>query len=47
MKIEFSQEEYRSLVDLLSLAGCMLEGYGRGDDPDKASCFKVEQKLLS
>ena len=47
MKIEFSQEEYRSLVDLLSLAGCMLEGYGRGDDPAKASCFKVEQKLLS
>ncbi|MFP6854743.1 MAG: hypothetical protein VB980_03090 [Opitutales bacterium] len=47
MKIEFSQEEYRSLVDLLSLAGCMLEGYGRGADPRKADCFKVEQKLLS
>ena len=47
MKIDFTQEEYRSLVDLLSLAGCMLEGYGRGEDPRKAACFKVEQKLLS
>ena len=47
MKIEFSQAEYRSLVDLLSLAGCMLEGYGRGEAPDKAACFQLEQKLLS
>ena len=47
MKIDFTQEEYRSLIDLLSLSGCMLEGYGRGDDSRKASCFKLEQKLLS
>lgn len=47
MKIDLTQEEYRSLVDLLSLAGCVLEGYGRGEDSRKAACFKVEQKLLS
>ncbi|MFP6902011.1 MAG: hypothetical protein VCA36_13770 [Opitutales bacterium] len=47
MKIDLTQEEYRSLVDLLSLAGCMLEGYGRGEDPRKTACFKVEQMLLS
>lgn len=47
MKIDFTQAEYRSLVDLLSLSGCMLEGYGRGEDPNKAACFQLEQKLLS
>jgi len=47
MKIDLTQEEYRSLVDLLSLAGCVLEGYGRGGDSSKAACFKIEQKLLS
>ena len=47
MKIDFTQEEYRSLVDLLSLATFMLEGYGRGEDPSKVACFLMEQKILS
>ena len=47
MKIDFTKEEYRSLVDLLSLAGFMLEGFGRGEDSGKAACFKLEQKILS
>jgi hypothetical protein len=47
MKIDLKEEEYRSLVDLLSLAGCMLEGYGRGNDSKKSACFELEQKLMS
>ncbi|MBO93351.1 MAG: hypothetical protein CMI32_00425 [Opitutales bacterium] len=47
MKIDFTEKEYRSLVDLLSLATFMLEGYGRGGNSHKTACFEVEQKIFS
>ena len=47
MKIDFSEEEYRRLVDVLSLAGMVLDAYGHGQEDRRQGYFELEQKLLS
>ena len=47
MKIDFSEEEYRRLVDVLTLAGMVLDAYGRGQETSRHPYFELEQKLFS
>ena len=47
MKIDFSEEEYRRLVDILTLAGMVLDAYGRGQEASRQPYFELEQKLFS
>ncbi|MDA1046698.1 MAG: hypothetical protein O3A82_07210 [Verrucomicrobia bacterium] len=47
MKFEFTQKEYRTLVDILTLSGMILDAYGRGEDSSRKGCFELEQKIYS
>ena len=35
MKVDLSKEEYRVLVEIFSLAGMVLDAYGRGNVPER------------
>ena len=47
MKIEFSREEYRALVEVFSLTGMVLDAYGRGQVPEKKAFYELEQKIYA
>lgn len=47
MKIEFSREEYRALVEVFSLTGMVLDAYGRGQVPEKKVFYELEQKIYA
>jgi hypothetical protein len=47
MKFEFTEKEYRTLVDILTLSGMILDAYGRGEDSSRKGCFELEQKIYS
>ena len=47
MKFEFTKKEYRSLVDVLTLSGMILDAYGRGEDSSRKGYFELEQKIYS
>ena len=47
MKFEFTEKEYRSLVDVLTLSGMILDAYGRGLDSSRKGYFELEQKIYS
>ena len=47
MKFEFTEKEYRSLVDVLTLSGMILDAYGRGEDSSRKGYFELEQKIYS
>jgi hypothetical protein len=47
MKFEFTEKEYRALVDVLTLSGMILDAYGRGEDKSRKGCFELEQKIYS
>ena len=47
MKIEFSKEEYRTLVEVFSLNGMVLDAYGRGQVPEKKAFYELEQKIYA
>jgi hypothetical protein len=47
MKIEFSREEYRALVEVFSLSGMVLDAYGRGQVPEKKAFYELEQKIYA
>ena len=47
MKIDFSKEEYRALVEVFSLAGMVLDAYGRGQVPEKKAFYELEQKIYA
>ena len=47
MKIEFSKEEYRTLVEVFSLTGMVLDAYGRGQVPEKKAFYELEQKIYA
>jgi hypothetical protein len=47
MKIDFTKEEYRSLAEVFSLAGMVLDTYGRGQEPGRKSFYDLEQKVYA
>ena len=47
MKIEFSRDEYRVLVEVFSLTGMVLDAYGRGQVPEKKPLYELEQKIYA
>ena len=47
MKFEFTDKEYRTLVDVLTLSGMILDAYGRGEDKSRKGYFELEQKIYS
>ena len=47
MKIDFSKEEYRALVEVFSLTGMVLDAYGRGQVPEKKAFYELEQKIYA
>ena len=47
MKFEFTEKEYRTLVDVLTLSGMILDAYGRGEDKSRKGYFELEQKIYS
>ncbi len=47
MKIEFTQEEYKCLVDMLYVAEWVLNAHRVEDDPRTESYGKLEQKIYS
>ena len=47
MKIDFTREEYRHLLDILYIAHWMLEAHKVGDDPRIVSYSELEQKICS
>jgi hypothetical protein len=47
MKFEFTEKEYRTLVDVLTLSGMILDAYGRGEDSSRKGYFELEQKIYS
>ena len=47
MKFEFTDKEYRTLVDVLTLSGMILDAYGRGEDSSRKGYFELEQKIYS
>ena len=47
MKIEFSKEEYRTLVEVFSLNGMVLDAYGRQQVPEKKAFFELYQKIYA
>ena len=47
MKFEFTEKEYRSLVNVLTLSGMILDAYGRGEDSSRKGYFELEQKIYS
>ena len=47
MKIDFSKEEYRALVEVFSLTGMVLDAHGRGQVPEKKAFYEVEQKIYA
>ena len=47
MKFKFTEKEYRSLVDVLTLSGMILDAYGRGEESSRKGYFELEQKIYS
>ena len=47
MKFEFTEKEYRNLVDVLTLSGMILDAHGRGEDRSRKNYFDLEQKVYS
>ena len=47
MKIDLSKEEYRVLVEVFSLAGMILDSYGRGQNKEKKPFYELEQKIYA
>ena len=47
MKFEFTEKEYRNLVDVLTLSGMILDAHGRGEDRSRKNYFELEQKVYS
>ena len=47
MKFEFTEKEYRKLVDVLTLSGMIFDAYGRGEDKSRKGYFELEQKIYS
>tara|TARA_Y100000589_G_scaffold269897_1_gene262000 strand:+ start:131 stop:601 length:471 start_codon:yes stop_codon:yes gene_type:complete len=47
MKVDLSKEEYRVLVEVFSLAGMVLDAYGRGNVPEKKPFYELEQKIYA
>ena len=47
MKIDLSKEEYRVLVEVFSLAGMVLDAYGRGNVSEKKPFYELEQKIYA
>ena len=47
MKVDLSKEEYRVLVEVFSLAGMVLDAYGRGSVPEKKPFYELEQKIYA
>lgn len=47
MKFEFTEKEYRTLVDVFTLSGMILDAYGRGEDSSRKGYFELEQKIYS
>lgn len=47
MKIKLSKDEYRLLLDSLTLAGMVLDSYDRGRDERRQPYFELEQKLYA
>ena len=47
MKIDFSKEEYRALVEVFSLTGMVLDAHGRGQVPEKKAFYELEQKIYA
>ena len=47
MKVDLSKEEYRVLVEVFSLAGMVLDAYGRGNVPEKKAFYELEQKIYA
>ena len=47
MKFEFTEKEYRALVDVLTLSGMILDAYGQGEDSSRKGYFELEQKIYS
>ena len=45
MKFEFTEKEYRNLVDVLTLSGMILDAHGRGEDRSRKNYFELEQKV--
>ena len=46
MKVDLSKEEYR-VGEIFSLAGMVLDGYGRGNVPEKKPFYELEQKIYA
>lgn len=47
MKIDITKEEYRLLLDMLSISDWVMNSYKTEDDPETAPYAALEQKLLS
>ncbi|RKX62809.1 MAG: hypothetical protein DRP37_00605 [Thermodesulfobacteriota bacterium] len=47
MKINITKKEYKSLLDILSIADWILNAHKIGDDPETEEYEKLEQKLNS
>ena len=47
MRIDFSKEEYRALVEVFSLTGMVLDAHGRGQVPEKKAFYELEQKIYA
>lgn len=47
MKIHFTKKEYRSLLDLISIAEWVMNSHKMGDEPRSEPYEQIEQKILS
>ncbi|MDT8317195.1 MAG: hypothetical protein RQ824_04280 [bacterium] len=47
MKIHFTKKEYRSLLDLITIAEWIMNSHKMGDDPSSEPHEQIEQKILS
>lgn len=47
MKIDISKDEYRRLLDLLTLASMVLDSFDRGREKGRQPYFDLEQKLYA
>lgn len=47
MKIHLTKKEYRSLLDLISIAEWIMNSHKMGDDPRSEPHEQIEQKILS
>ena len=47
MKIDFTRDEYRRLVEVFSLFGMVLEAHGRGREEGRKPFYALEQKTYA